>query len=116
MERMDTHRALDIPVGVVVIEAWSDEQTMTIFRDARYQVRADGSAHTGQDFHYPPDGAWPDPKGMVDTLHARGIKVVLWQVPLLRARTDLEPGVDGPAQLVYDAEAMVRDGHAVREA
>ncbi|NHA69807.1 glycoside hydrolase family 31, partial [Phycicoccus sp. CMS6Z-2] len=33
-ERMDTHRELDIPVGVVVIEAWSDEEGIMIFRDA----------------------------------------------------------------------------------
>ena len=34
------------------------------------------------DFEFPADGAWPDPKGMVDELHARGIRVLLWQIPL----------------------------------
>ena len=32
----------------------------------------------------PPDGAWPDPAGWVADMHARGIKVVLWQIPLLK--------------------------------
>lgn len=107
-ERLDTHRDLDIPVGVVVIEAWSDEEGITIFRDARYEVTADGAPHRAEDFTYPADGAWPDPKAMIDDLHARGIKVVLWQIPLLKTEHDL-PGVAPDAQ-------VLADGHAVREA
>jgi len=110
MARMDTHRELDIPVGVVVIEAWSDEEGITIFRDATYAPNEDGSAHTGSDFGYPADGAWPDPRGMVEELHARGIKVVLWQIPLQKT----DPELTG--QVRMDAEAMVRDRHAVLEA
>ncbi|ONI73974.1 glycoside hydrolase family 31 [Kribbella sp. ALI-6-A] len=107
--RMDTHRDLSIPVGVVVIEAWSDEEGITIWRDARYEVTTDGSAHAASDFTYPPDGAWPDPKAMIDDLHARGIKVILWQIPL--QKTEFSTG-----QVAADAAAMVRDGHAVLEA
>jgi alpha-glucosidase (family GH31 glycosyl hydrolase) len=110
MERMDTHRTLDIPVGVVVIEAWSDEEGITIWRDATYALREDGSAHVATDFSYPADGAWPDPRGMIEELHARGIKVVLWQIPLQKTDADLT------GQVRLDAEAMVRDGHAVLEA
>ena len=50
MARMDAHRDLDIPVGAVVIEAWSDEEGITIFRDARYVVNADGAPHVAGDF------------------------------------------------------------------
>ena len=110
MNRMDKHRDLDIPVGAVVIEAWSDEEGITIFRDAVYELNEDGSAHVAEDFSYPADGAWPDPKGMVDELHARGIRVILWQIPLQKT----DPDLDGQVRL--DAEAMVRDGHAVLEA
>ncbi|GAA1562930.1 hypothetical protein GCM10009789_15030 [Kribbella sancticallisti] len=109
MARMDAHRDLAIPVGAVVIEAWSDEEGITIWRDARYEVTADGSAHRASDFEYRPDGAWPDPKAMIDELHARGIKVILWQIPL--QKTEFDTG-----QVAADAEAMVRDGHAVLEA
>lgn len=109
-DRMDTHRDLDIPVGVVVIEAWSDEEGITIFRDATYAPNSDGSAHAASDFAYPPDGAWPDPRGMVDELHARGVKVVLWQIPLQKT----DPELTG--QVRMDAEAMVREDHAVLEA
>jgi len=116
MSRMDTHRDLDIPVGVVVIEAWSDEQGITIFRDARYPVHADGSPHSGPEFRYPSDGAWPDPAAMIRELHSRGIRVLLWQIPLLKTRHDLGPDVPDDAQVLLDGAALVRDGHAVREA
>jgi alpha-glucosidase (family GH31 glycosyl hydrolase) len=106
MSRMDTHYALDIPVGVVVIEAWSDEEGIMIFRDASYQVVADGSPVT--DFAY--GDAWPSPREMVDELHSRGVKVILWQIPLLKTDPDLGE------QVRADAAAMVRDGHAVLEA
>jgi hypothetical protein len=34
-----------IPAGVIVIEAWSDEQTFVAFADAEYEPHADGSPH-----------------------------------------------------------------------
>jgi len=110
MERMDSHRDLGIPVGAVVIEAWSDEEGIVIFRDARYAVNEDGAAHAAGDFSYPAEGAWPDPRAMIDELHARGIKVILWQIPLQKT----DPELTG--QVVADAAAMIRGGHAVLEA
>lgn len=116
MDQMDAHRDLDVPVSVVVIEAWSDEEGITIFRDARYETNADGAPHAASDFTYPADGAWPDPKGMIDELHSRGIKVVLWQIPLLKTEHDLGPDVPHEAQVLAEGRAMVAAGHAVREA
>ncbi|MGH8894970.1 MAG: TIM-barrel domain-containing protein [Actinomycetes bacterium] len=110
MERMDAHRDLDIPVGAVVIEAWSDEEGITIFRDAQYRETEDGVVHPAGAFTYPPEGAWPDPRAMVDELHARGIKVILWQIPLQKTDADLT------GQVRSDAEAMILGGHAVLEA
>ena len=85
-QEMDRHQELDIPVGALVIEAWSDESTFTAFRDATYPVHDDGSPHVLADFTFPPEGAWPDPKGMVDELHERDVKVLLWQIPLMKSR------------------------------
>lgn len=116
MDRMDTHRDLDIPVGVVVIEAWSDEHGITIWRDARYDVNPDGAAHDAGDFTYPADGAWPDPAAMISELHARGIKVVLWQIPLQKTEFDLPADVPAGSQVLADGRAMVAGGHAIREA
>ncbi|GAA2034634.1 hypothetical protein GCM10009819_18710 [Agromyces tropicus] len=109
MRQMDLHREHDVPVGSIVIEAWSDERTFTAFRDAEYEVAEDGAPHRLADFTFPADGAWPDPKGMVDELHDRGIRVHLWQIPLLKAR----PHPTGQARA--DALAAAREGVLIRE-
>ncbi len=109
MRQMDLHREHDVPVGSVVIEAWSDERTFTAFRDARYEVHDDGAPHRLADFEFPADGAWPDPKGMVDELHARDIRVHLWQIPLMKLR----PHPEGQAKA--DALAAVSEGLLIRE-
>jgi alpha-glucosidase (family GH31 glycosyl hydrolase) len=99
-----------IPAGVVVIEAWSDETTFAAFRDAQYDVHPDGSPHRLSDFRFPPDGAWPDPKGLVDRLHENGFALLLWQVPLLRTDSGADP------QAVADGITMAARSYAVREA
>lgn len=98
-----------IPAGVLVIEAWSDEQTFVAFRDARYAVHPDGAPHRLADFAFPAGGAWPDPRGLVDWLHERGIRVLLWQIPLLKAR----PAPTG--QALADRDTMVARGYGVRD-
>ncbi|WP_136707492.1 TIM-barrel domain-containing protein [Agromyces sp. H66] len=109
MRQVDLHRDHDVPVGSIVIEAWSDERTFTAFRDAEYEVAEDGAPHRLADFTFPADGAWPDPKGMVDELHARDIRLHLWQIPLLKAR----PHPTGQARA--DAVAAAREGVLIRE-
>ena len=99
-----------IPVGVIVIEAWSDETTFVAFRDAVYGVHEDGSPHHLVDFTFPPDGAWPDPQGLVAWLHERGVRVLLWQVPLLKAR----PAPRGQARA--DRDVMIGRRFAVQVA
>lgn len=109
MTELDRHATEDIPVGAVVIEAWSDESTFTAFRDATYQVNEDGAPHRLADFTFPAEGAWPDPKEMVEELHRRGVRVVLWQIPLMKTR-----GARG--QLAADVRAAVEHGLVVTEA
>ena len=110
--RAEVERSLaeGIPTGVVVVEAWSDEATFAAFRDARYEIHADGSPHRLADFTFPEDGAWPDPKGLIDWLHERHIRLLLWQVPLLPER----PSRAGQARA--DRDTMVARGYGVREA
>ena len=93
-----------------MIEAWADESTFTIWRDAQYAVHADGAPHRLADFTFPADGAWPDPKGMVDWLHANGVRLLLWQIPLIKAR---QPAA---SQARADQDALIARGFAVREA
>lgn len=109
MRQMDLHREHDIPVGSVVIEAWSDESTFTAFRDAQYEVTADGAPHRLADFRFPEDGAWPDPRAMTEELHRRDITVHLWQIPLIKMR----PHPRG--QAAADARAAIADDVLIRE-
>jgi alpha-glucosidase (family GH31 glycosyl hydrolase) len=109
LRQAELHREHDIPVGSIVIEAWSDESTFTVFRDARYTNSHDGSPLALDAFEFPAEGAWPDPKGMVDDLHARGIRVHLWQIPLIKMR----PHPVG--QVRADADAAVRENVLIRE-
>jgi alpha-glucosidase (family GH31 glycosyl hydrolase) len=78
---------LGVPVGIVVIEAWSDESTFAAFPD---------------------DGRFPDPKAMVERLHQLGVRVLLWQIPLVP--TDRDGDAAG------DVATMVERGYCVREA
>jgi alpha-glucosidase (family GH31 glycosyl hydrolase) len=105
MDEIERSEREGIPVGAVVIEAWSDEETFVAFNGATYVPHDDGSPHRLADFAFPADGPWPDPKGMVDELHRRGVKVLLWQIPLVHANR-------GQAHL--DREAMIRRGYCVR--
>ena len=109
LRQVDAHRDHRIPVGSVVIEAWADESTFTTWRDARSTVSDGAEPKRLVDFDFPPDGAWPDPKGMTDELHRRDIRLHLWQIPLIKMR----PHPTG--QVAQDAAAAIRDGVLIRE-
>lgn len=51
------------PATVMVLEAWSDEATFYRWND---------------------NGEWKKPKEMIDKLHAMGIKLLLWQCPVIK--------------------------------
>ena len=98
-----------IPVGVV-IEAWSDESTFVAWRDATYEIHPDGRPHRLADFTFPEGGAWPDPRAMVKRLHEQGVRVLLWQIPLVPT----DRGDSG--QIAADVRALVAQGLCVRDA
>jgi len=84
MEQARKSQLHDIPATVLVIEAWSDEKTFYIWNDARYIPKPADQPFHHADFTFPVDGLWPDPKGMIDQLHQQGIRIVLWQIPVLK--------------------------------
>ena len=101
-------QAYDIPATVLVIEAWSDEATFYTWNGARYTSRpADQPPHLA-DFEFPADGPWPDPKQMVDALHAAGIRLLLWQIPALKHSDEAHE------QHATDVEHAVAQGYVVR--
>ncbi len=69
---------------VLVIEAWSDEATFYIFNDARYIPKKGNENFSYKDFVFPSSGKWPDPKALIDFLHDKDIKVLFWQIPVLK--------------------------------
>lgn len=83
-----------IPASVLVIEAWSDETTFYIWNGARYTAKPGSQVFSYADFTFPSNGPWPDPKAMIDELHRRGIRLVLWQIPVLRELDALPPSAD----------------------
>jgi len=68
MEEVEQSIAHDIATSVVVIEAWSDEATFYIWNDAQYTPHEGDRFFGYEDFTFPEDGKWPDPKGMVTKL------------------------------------------------
>jgi 1,3-alpha-isomaltosidase len=106
LAEVERSEALGIPVGAVVIEAWSDEETFVAFNGARYEPHRDGAPHRLADFTFPADGPWPDPQSLVDDLHRRGIRVLLWQIPLASG--------DG-AQACADQETMIARRYCVHD-
>lgn len=87
-----------IPATVVVIEAWSDETTFYLFNDTTYQPVGGAEAVASESMRH--GGRWPDPKGLVDWLHRQGLRVLLWQIPVLK---------DGPGHPQHDADVEHAD-------
>lgn len=100
----------DIQPTVLVIEAWSDETTFYIWNDAQYTPTAGADAPRYSDFTFPPEGKWPNPKGMVDWLHENDVRLLLWQIPALKK-------IDAPhAQHDADWAHFEQSGFGIREA
>jgi len=79
-----------IPSSVLVIEAWSDEINFYTWNDSKYTPKPSSEAYTLADYNFPAEGRWPDPKGMIAELHQAGLKLVLWQIPVLKAGNPAE--------------------------
>jgi alpha-D-xyloside xylohydrolase len=99
----------DIPATVLVIEAWSDEATFYIFNDAMYEPKPGSDAFRYEDFSFPEWGRWPDPKGLVEHLHDADLKLILWQIPVIKQTAALRHG-----QKSRDEAHFLERGYGVR--
>ena len=95
----------DIPATVIVLEQWSDENTFYIFNDSTYTPKSGGEALGYNDFTF--SEKWPNPKAMTDSIHESGMKLLLWQVPVLK-HTDYSW-----EQKDIDEAYMIEQGYAV---
>ncbi len=100
----------EIDTSVLVIEAWSDETTFYIWNDAEYSAVPGDQPLKYADFTFPPEGKWPNPKGMVDALHEKDIRLILWQIPALKKIDTPHPQHD------RDWAYFEQQGYPVREA
>ncbi len=106
-EQLEYFKEYHYPVSVLVIEAWSDEATFYLWNGAEYQEREGRMDFTLKDFSF--REPWPDPVGMIEHIHEEGIRVVLWQCPVLKR---LENG-QTCNQHDKDCEHMVRQNLVV---
>lgn len=106
---LESARAMGINDGIVVIEAWSDESTFTVFRDAQYTPTKGEIGLSASDITYPADGAWPDPAAMISKMHDDGFKLILWQIPVIKERG--ESGSQAEANWDY----AIAHNHVVKD-
>jgi alpha-glucosidase (family GH31 glycosyl hydrolase) len=108
MEQLEKTVQYKIPTTVIVLEAWSDEETFYTFNDAQYEPQNGDYIPALSDFHF--GGRWPDPKEMVDRLHDNAIKVLLWQIPVLKYSGAATP------QSLRDQAYAVEQGYVLKKA
>lgn len=98
----------DIPATAMVLEQWSDEHTFYAFNGAQYTPVSGDKVLDYEDYTF--GGKWPDPKAMVDNIHNNNIKVLMWQIPVLKY-TDY-----AYEQKDNDEAYMINQGYAVENA
>ncbi|MDK2807505.1 MAG: hypothetical protein PWP24_236 [Clostridiales bacterium] len=110
--QVENMKKYQIPATVLVLEAWSDEATFYVFNDAVYEAKEGMEAHSYAEYTYPKEGRWPDPKGMVDALHENGLKLLLWQIPIIKQFGEGE----APTQHKRDEEVAINRGYCIKKA
>lgn len=105
LDVMDKAKVCGIPATVLVLEQWSDENTFYIFNDSTYTPTDGAQALRYEDFSF--GEKWPDPRAMSQAVHDQGMKLLLWQVPVLK-HTDYSW-----AQKDNDEAHMIAQGYAV---
>ncbi|MFA5014175.1 MAG: TIM-barrel domain-containing protein [Actinomycetota bacterium] len=83
-KEIDLNIKYRIPAKVVVIEAWSDEVTFCIWNDFIYPPKDGNESYIFEKFKFPADGHWPDPRGLCESIHKKGMKLIIWQNPVLK--------------------------------
>lgn len=109
VEQVANTKKYDIPATVIVIEAWSDESTFYIWNDAIYHAKPGDCSFSYNEFTFPQDGLWPNPKGMIEELHKQGIRVILWQIPVMRKLENAHPQHDADARFMQEKKYYIQN-------
>jgi alpha-D-xyloside xylohydrolase len=101
------------PASVLVVEAWSDEATFYIWNGAAYTPKGGGEWFATEDFDFSKSAFWPDPGAMIEKLHEKGVRLVLWQIP---AHKPSSPGESPCVQQDIDRAYAVEHQLVVQDA
>lgn len=110
LDKVAAHR---IPHTAMVLEQWSDEATFYVWHGATYTPNSGAGKLSYGDLTFPPGTAWRDPKAMVDAAHDKGIKVLLWQIPVLKENFDSNPPT-APQQHLNDKSYAQSQGYVAK--
>ncbi|WP_433516719.1 TIM-barrel domain-containing protein [Nonomuraea sp. CA-143628] len=96
LDKVGTYK---IPHTAMVLEQWSDEATFYLWHGATYTPSTGGGKLAYGDLTFPAGGEWQNPKAMVDNAHGKGIKMILWQIPVFKENFDTNPPTAPPQHL-----------------
>lgn len=102
-----------IPHTAMVLEQWSDEATFYVWHGATYTPTAGSGKLAYANLTFPAGGEWQDPKAMVTNAHSKGIKMVLWQIPVLKENFDTNPSTP-PQQHLNDKAYAQAQGYVAK--
>ena len=89
--QLEALKAYGYPADVMVLEAWSDEQTLYRWND---------------------NGSWKNPADTVRRIRERGMHLVLWQIPIIKYQWEGETN----EALRADIQEAAEKGYCVRNA
>ncbi|WP_061288916.1 TIM-barrel domain-containing protein [Herbidospora cretacea] len=104
----------DIPHSAIVLEQWSDEATFYVWHGATYTPKPGSGKLALSDLTFPAGTAWSNPKAMVDDAHSKGIKVILWQIPVFKENFDTNPST-APQQHLNDKAYAQAQGYVATQ-
>ncbi|WP_431897721.1 TIM-barrel domain-containing protein [Nonomuraea sp. bgisy101] len=105
-----THK---IPHTAMVLEQWSDEATFYVWHGATYTPTSGSGKLAYSNLTFPAGTAWQNPKAMVADAHSKGIKMILWQIPVLKENFDANPPT-APQQHLNDKAYAEAQGYVVK--
>lgn len=72
-----------IPHNIMVLERWACEQTLYNFTGSLYKEVPGDKYVPYKDFKYDQNGRFKNPKKLIQDIHKTGLKLLLWDVPVL---------------------------------
>ncbi|GAA4079558.1 TIM-barrel domain-containing protein [Nonomuraea soli] len=99
----------NIPHTALVLEQWSDEATFYVWHGATYTAKPGSGKLAYSDLTFPAGTAWTNPQQMITNAHNQGIKVILWQIPVLKENFDTNPSTPPQQHLNDKAYAQAQN-------